>query len=202
MARFGMVIDLDRCVGCQSCTVACKAEHGTPRGVFFGKVLSQEVGTFPKAKRMFLPVLCNHCDDPPCVPVCPTGASYVREDGIVLVDNTLCVGCRACYVACPYAQRFYVTEELLSGYYHELTPYERRMYARFEPRTMAKCTLCSHRVEAGRLPACVETCPAGARIFGDYDDPESDVSRLLRERNSFELLPEYNTKPRVRYLKK
>ncbi len=202
MARYGMVIDLDRCVGCQACTIACKAENGTPRDVFFCKVLTEEVGEFPKTKNLFLPVLCNHCDNPPCVPVCPTGATYVRNDGIVLMDNRKCVGCSACVVACPYTQRFLIADDMLTGYYDELTPYEKQMYTSFEPGTVAKCTLCSHRVDEGRRPACVETCPTAARIFGDYDDPGSEVSKLLQVRSSFELLPEHNTKPRVRYLKK
>src|SRR3990172_8775953 len=131
MSRRGMVIDLKRCNGCHACTVACKAENATPPGVFWGRVLEHETGKYPTPKRTFLPVLCNHCENAPCVKVCPTGASSQREDGLVLVDYQKCIGCRACMTACPYQARYYMKE--IHGYYgDQLTPYEQLGYAKFE----------------------------------------------------------------------
>ena len=202
MARLGMVIDLFRCVGCNGCTMACKAENGTPRGIYFTRVLEKEVGKYPYAKKEFIPVACFHCEDAPCVRACPTGATIKREDGIVIVDDDICIGCRACYVACPYNNRFYLSKGLLQkGYFGELTPYERVKYKDFTEGTVAKCTLCAHRLEKGLEPACVTTCPTEARVFGDLDDPTSKVNELIREKSGFQMLPEANTNPSVYYLK-
>lgn len=202
MPRWGMVIDLQRCVGCNACTLACKAENGTPRETFFCSVLEKTTGRYPTAKREFIPVLCNHCADPPCLKVCPTGATYQRDDGIVLADEHKCIGCRACYVACPYNRRSFLRKELLTrGYYGELTPYEKKKYADFVPGTVVKCTFCSHRIDEGLEPACVITCCTRARIFGDLDDPMSEVSRLIRSRGGSVLLPEADTDPSVFYIK-
>lgn len=203
MPRWGMVIDLDTCVGCHSCTVACKATNGTPPDIMFARVHEREVGEFPTARREFLPVLCNHCEDAPCVPVCPTGASYKRADGIVAVNADACIGCRSCATACPYEQRHYVELGSLSqGYFNgELTKYEEIKYERWTEGTVIKCDFCMDRVDAGRNPACVDTCPPGSRVFGDLSDPESNVRKLLRDRESFTLLPEAGTRPSVHYLK-
>ena len=202
MTRWAMVIDLQRCVGCNACTVACKAENGTPQGVFYCMVLERMTGTYPDAQREFIPVLCNHCEEPPCQKVCPTGATYTRDDGIVLADDQKCIGCRACYVACPYNRRYFLRKEVLrSGYYGELTPYERTKYAEHEPGTVVKCTFCAHRVDQGLEPACVITCCTRARIFGDLDDPESEVSRIVAQERTTQLLPEAGTEPRVFYLR-
>lgn len=203
MARFGMVIDLKVCVGCQACTIACKASNGTPPGVFFAQVHEREVGEYPNARREFLPVLCNHCDDAPCVDVCPTGASFQREDGIVSVKSDLCIGCRSCDLACPYGHRHFVEPSVLKkGYFNDqLTKYEEQKYKRWTPSTVIKCDFCVSRVDKGLNPACVDTCPPVARHFGNLDDPESNVSRLLKERESFTLAPEAGTKPCVHYLK-
>ena len=199
MVRWGMVIDLKRCIGCHACTMACKAENATPPGVFWARVLEKEVGKYPSAKRTFLPVLCNHCQDPPCERVCPTGATSKGEDGIVLVDYKQCVGCRACIIACPYQARFYLKE--LKPYFPAgMTPYEEVGYAKFEEGTVMKCTFCSHRVEKGLDPACVITCPTNARYFGDLNDPSSQVSRLIADRRGFQLRPELGTDPSVYYL--
>jgi len=108
LSRWGMVIDLRRCIGCNACTVACKAEHGTPPGIFFTRVLAKEVGTYPAVKRLYIPVLCNHCQSAPCEEVCPTEATHRWNGGVVLVDSNKCMGCRACYEACPYQNRFYL----------------------------------------------------------------------------------------------
>jgi molybdopterin-containing oxidoreductase family iron-sulfur binding subunit len=198
--RWGMAIDLKRCVGCQSCTLACKAENGTPREVFWMRVLEKEEGTYPQARKVFLPVRCNHCAEPPCVPVCPTGASYKRSrDNLVLINQDKCIGCRACIVACPYQVRF-IPEDTKGYYGEELTPYEAKRYQRWQPRTVQKCTFCEHRLEVGDQPACVQTCPTRALIFGDLNDPESEISKLVRSRNHFQPRAELGTDPSVYYL--
>jgi molybdopterin-containing oxidoreductase family iron-sulfur binding subunit len=203
MARLGMVIDLKTCVGCQACTAACKSTNGTPPDIFFAQVHEREVGEYPNARREFLPVLCNHCEDAPCVEVCPTGASFQRDDGIVAVKSDICIGCRSCDVSCPYGHRHYVAPGLLDeGYFKDgLTPYEEVKYQRWTESTVIKCDFCMDRVDQGLEPACVNTCPPGARIFGDLSDPQSEVSKLLAQRESYTLLPEAGTKPCVHYLK-
>jgi len=204
LVRYGMTIDLNRCVGCNSCTVACKVENGTTSGVFWRRVLIKEVGKFPTARRIFLPIQCNHCEEPLCVYACPTGASYQRDDGIVLVDYEKCIGCHACTIACPYQVRFFI-EDTDSIYPNGPTPYEENLYKskkypKFQRGTNSKCTFCVDRVEAGRDPACVESCPAEAMKFGDTDDPRSEISHHISLRKGFQLLPERGTDPRVYYL--
>ncbi len=177
--RWGMVVDLRRCIGCQACTVACGTENHTPLGQYRTVVHQFEIpGADGRPRRASLPRLCNHCAEPPCIPVCPVGATFQRADGIVLVDNTRCVGCGYCVQACPYDARF-VNAEL---------------------GTADKCTFCVHRVDAGLLPACVETCVGSARIFGDLNNPDSSVSQLLREHEALPLKPAAGTAPQVRYI--
>lgn len=203
MARLGMVIDLKVCVGCQACTIACKSSNGTPPDIYFCQVHEREVGEYPNARREFLPILCNHCEDAPCVDVCPTGASFQREDGIVGVNSDLCIGCRSCDVACPYGHRHYIEPGLLKNGYFDgvLTEYEEIKYKRWTESTVIKCDFCMDRVDQGLDPACIATCPTEARHFGDLSDPDSNVSGLLNERESFTLAPEAKTKPCVHYLK-
>ncbi|MHA1538070.1 MAG: 4Fe-4S dicluster domain-containing protein [Alphaproteobacteria bacterium] len=200
--RNGMVIDLKRCIGCYACQLSCKAEHGTPRGVFFARVLKQEEGQYPTVSQTFLPVLCNHCDNPPCVEVCPTGASFVWEDdGTVDIDSDKCVGCRSCMLACPYSNRYF--NDSPAGYYEGKgggTAYEDARSAQHQSGVVMKCNFCRDRVKQGKLPACVANCPTVARHFGDLDDPTSEVSRLIKERGGFTLHPEKGTKPNVYYL--
>ena len=186
--RLGMVIDLSRCIGCQACRVSCKMEHAVRPGGFRSWVNNEEVGKYPHVKRYFLPRLCNHCDDATCVRVCPTSASYKREDGIVLVDKDRCVGCRACINACPYGSRYF-------NWYNEQTADVSRT-----PGTPDKCTFCVHRVDKGVVPACVNTCPAKARIFGDLNDPNSEVAKLVATLPVQVLRPEYETMPKVYYV--
>jgi tetrathionate reductase subunit B len=176
--RFGMVIDLRKCVGCQACTSACKSENKVPQEKFRTYVPEYELGTYPHVRKAFLPQLCNHCAEPSCVSVCPTGATFARKDGIVVVDNEVCWGCGYCINACPYDKRY------------------------FNPVTNVadKCTLCAHRVDNGLLPACVETCVGGARIFGDFNDPHSHVSKLLATFPTTVLKPASGTKPRIFYI--
>ncbi len=201
MTRWGMVLDLTRCIGCNACTVACKIENGTPDGQYWCRVYTEETGTFPDVKTTYVPALCNHCADAPCVTVCPTGASYQRDDGIVLVDPDKCIGCRACMTACPYAARFYLRKGVLeAGYHGERTDFEDKKWAHFQEGTVTKCTFCAHRVDQGLEPACVITCPTDARIFGDLDDPESKPSKLIRERNGQQPLAELGTNPSVYYV--
>lgn len=199
--RYGMVIDLKRCISCYACQVACKAENATPPGVLYAWAFRTERGQFPHTRQVYLPMLCNHCAEPSCVDVCPTGATYKREsDGIVVIDADKCVGCRACMTACPYHARYYLDE--IRSYYpgQGPTPYEQVGYARHVQGTVEKCNFCLSRLEQGLEPACVSNCPAVARIFGDLDDPESEVAKLVRQGRAFQLLPEMGTEPSVYYL--
>lgn len=198
--RLGMVIDLKRCMACYGCQMSCKAEHGTPPGVFFARVLKREEGHYPTPRMLFLPVLCNHCSDAPCVSACSTGASHYAEHGIVDIDKDMCVGCRACMMACPYNNRYFLDERRY--YFGEAgpTPYEEACSDRHPEGVVMKCNFCRHRLAEGKDPACVENCAAKARTFGDLDDPESIVSRLIKERGGFTLHPEAGTGPNVYYL--
>jgi molybdopterin-containing oxidoreductase family iron-sulfur binding subunit len=203
MARYGMVFDLKRCIGCNACVIGCKQENSLPDGVFFTRTLSQEYGVFPAVDRVYIPTLCNHCEDAPCEKVCPSGATYTRDDGIVMVDNDKCIGCGSCAVACPYDQRSEMSKELFDrGLFGdgEHTPFEEQGYVRYTPGTVTKCDFCSGRVDAGLDPACVVTCPTDARIFGDLDDPNSKPSKLIRERGGRPPMPEKNTRPKVYYV--
>jgi len=178
MTRFGFVIDQRRCIGCHACTVACKAEHGVELGVFRTWVKYIETGEFPDTRRQFSVLRCNHCDDAPCVEVCPVTALYKREDGIVDFDGDRCIGCKACMNACPYDA----------------------LYIDPESQTAAKCNFCAHKVDVGLKPACETVCPAEAIISGDLDDPDSEVSRLIDTVPSQVRAPEQGTGPNVFYL--
>lgn len=197
--RLGMVIDLRKCIGCQGCSIVCKVENFTPQGVFWNEVVQKEIGIFPNVDKINLPRPCMHCEDPACLRVCPTGATMKRADGIVLVDDDICTGCRACVVACPYDARYYIGER--STYFAgHTTPYEAYGQDRHKVGTVSKCTFCYHRVDQGLQPACVSNCMARARYFGDLDDPNSEVSRLIRERHGQQLNPDAGTNPNVYYL--
>ena len=176
--RWATVVDLRRCTGCRACTVACKSENNVPSGVYRTWVRYEEVGTYPDTRPRYMPMFCNHCDNPPCVPVCPVLATYKRADGLVLIDYDQCIGCGYCIQACPYGAR-------------HLNPV---------PRTADKCTLCVQRVDAGQKPACVATCIGDALTVGDLNDPESDVSRLLAKQPVQTLKPEQGTDPMVFYI--
>ena len=203
MARLGMVFDLKACIGCNACVIGCKQENSLPDGVFFTKTLSEEYGVYPLANRVYIPTICNHCEDAPCEKVCPSGATYTREDGIVMVDDDKCIGCSTCAVACPYDQRTQMeAESFVKGLFGtgEITPFEEQGYGRYTPGTVTKCDFCSQRVDAGLDPACVVTCPTNARIFGDLDDPNSAPSKMIREGDGRPPMPEKNTKPKVFYV--
>lgn len=178
-AHYAMVIDTRKCVGCHACSVACKAEFEVPLGVHRSWVEYVEKGEYPNVSRSFLPRLCNQCSEPGCVSVCPTGATYKRkEDGIVVVDHDICIGCKYCMQACPYDVRF-------------INP---------NTGTADKCDFCLHRVEQGLVPSCVNTCQGKARVFGDLNDPESEVSKLIATNPVTVLRPEMGTKPNVFYI--
>jgi Fe-S-cluster-containing dehydrogenase component len=176
--RYAMVIDTLRCIGCADCVVACKTENEVPDGFCRDWVTEATTGTFPELSTEYRSERCNHCSKPPCVYACPTGASFVEEESnITLVDPELCTGCKSCIAACPYDARFVMPE----GY-------------------VSKCTFCMHRVQEGLLPACVSACPTRCMYFGDLNDPDSEVSRLLRTRNAKVIAPEAGTVPNVFYL--
>ncbi|MDO5050080.1 MAG: 4Fe-4S dicluster domain-containing protein [Actinomycetaceae bacterium] len=209
--RWGMVIDLQKCVGCDSCTVACKAENRTPPGVSYNVVLETEVGTYPNVKRMNVPRPCMQCDNPPCVEVCPVGATYKKENGIVVIDADRCIGCRLCMTACPYNARsldFGESYEMEMQGANEVTAAEfgidrgeRGTWMKAPIGTVRKCNFCEHRINRGEEPACCETCIGDARYFGDLNDPDSLVSRLARSDRAFRLKEGAGTEPRVYYLK-
>ncbi len=200
MTQLALVIDLNVCVGCHACVTSCKqwntsgwagplADHNPygagPTGTFFNRVQTFEIGRFPDTETLHFPKSCLHCEEPPCVPVCPTGASYKRPDnGVVLVDYDKCIGCKYCSWSCPYGAREYDERQ----------------------RVMKKCTLCIDRIldqslpERERQPACVLACPTSARLFGDVHDPHSAVSIAIRERGGYALMPEWGTQPANHYL--
>jgi len=149
MVRYGMVIDLKRCLGCDTCTMACKAANATTRGILWNRVLKYETGKYPHVRLNYLPVLCMHCKEPECEKVCPTGATSKREDGIVAVDNEKCVGCRYCMLACVYASRSFY-EEVRTFYPGHMTRFEQTGYDRHRLGTVEKCDFCSERVQAGQ----------------------------------------------------
>ena len=177
--RYGMVIDLRKCYGCHSCSIACKSEFNVPLGVWRSWVKAIDKGKYPNVKRSFLPRLCNHCKKPPCVSVCPTQASYRDEEkGLVDIREERCIGCKMCIVACPYDARFTHPTKKVAN----------------------KCDFCIHRVEKGVVPSCVNTCPSNARIFGDLNDPNSEVRKLVDANNVQVLKPELDTEPSVFYI--
>ena len=216
MVRYGMVIDLDRCVGCAACAVACKAENSvtssTPsdykkrRLMEWNRVVTVFKGKYPNVSASIMPLICNHCEHPPCVKVCPVDATYKREDGLVLQRYERCIGCKYCMVACPYQQRFFNFYEQEEKDYHN-PDVPRRIGGIVE-----KCTFCRHRIEKAKAegkkigspdgvePACTQACPAKTRTFGDLDDPDSEVSKLLRSRRNYQLRADLGTEPQVYYL--
>ena len=208
--RWGMVIDVRRCVGCQTCTIACKQEHGLPPATAWRFVADCEVGEYPDVRRLFLPMQCMHCAEPPCVSVCPTGASRTREDGIVWVQYDACVGCGYCAVACPYHARHLVHDA--DGYFEAPTPSEHAQARPGRTGVMTKCTFCRERVDGGlerglvpgvdpeATPMCAVACIANVISFGDLDDPASNVSRMRAARSPEPLMPECGTDPSVFYL--
>lgn len=208
--RWGMTIDVNRCVGCQTCTIACKHANDTVPGVQWRKVIDVETGEFPNVERLFLVTGCQHCAEPPCVPVCPTGATKQREDGLVTMDYDACIGCAYCAVSCPYQARTIVHEQ--RWYYGQSTRQEAAVAHDERLGVAQKCTFCVDKIDEGKqkglkpgvdlavTPACAASCISQAIKFGDFSDPASHVSELVRERESFQMHAELGTNPQIRYL--
>jgi Fe-S-cluster-containing dehydrogenase component len=216
-----MVIDLRKCVGCHACTIACVAENKLPPGVVYRQVVEEELGRYPNVSMRFIPRPCLQCDEPPCVPVCPVGATYKRPDGVVAMDYERCIGCRYCMNACPYNSRYFdfgfsnydnspdadglIFGKSTGGILEDLPSFE---YGKTQPRqrerspigNVRKCHFCLHRVEIGELPACTTTCIGRATYFGDSNNPESLVSELIAKPNVMRLREELGTEPKVYYL--
>jgi len=211
MTRYVMIANLNHCIGCQTCTATCKQTNATPPEVQWRKVLDLEFGHYPDVNRVFVPVGCQHCADPPCMHVCPSTATGQRDDGIVTIDYDLCIGCGYCIVACPYQARDKI-DKARFAYGNQPTEIEEH---RFEEKTIGvaqKCTFCSDRIDAGleqgltpgvdpeATPACVNSCVADALSFGDIEDENSNVSRLLEENPWFQMHAELGTEPGFYYL--
>lgn len=220
--RLGMVIDLYQCIGCRTCAAVCKQVNAQPPGTWWNRVFTpgsshhqippEQTGG---AKMYFLPVSCQMCDNPPCQKVCPVGATYTDARGVVLVDLERCIGCRYCMSACPYGVRQFNWEDpekakekagypqdYAYGYpFDHRDPNDRLVYSPNRPKGITeKCTFCAQYTAQGELPMCVQACPAKARHFGDLDDPASAVGKLIREQETFRLLEELGTAPKVFYL--
>ena len=210
MTRWTMIADLRRCVGCQTCTASCKHTNATPPGVQWRRVIDMEFGDYPDVQRAFVPVGCQHCEDPPCMHVCPTTATRKRTDGIVTIAYDLCIGCSYCAVACPYQAR-YKTDHA-SYAYGPASEHETQRIDKGRLGVATKCTFCADRIDAGvakgltpgvdpaATPACVNACISLALNFGDRDDPQSNVSQLLAENQHFRMHEELGTSPNFFYL--
>jgi len=207
--RWGMVIDLQKCVGCDSCTVACKAENRTPPGVSYNVVMEEEHGEFPNVTRTNVPRPCMQCENPPCVQVCPVSATYKMDNGVVNIDYDRCIGCRYCMIACPYGARYFDFGENYDDEVEEAGEITSPEYGvdrgtREDGESpignVRKCSFCTHRLERGEEPACVETCVGDARNMGDLDDPDSEVSEMADSSRAFQLKESEGTDPNVYYL--
>ena len=204
--RYGIVVDVRRCTSCNTCAVACKMENNIPDGIWWNQVLTQGgagpdtyAGTFENATRNFITLSCQHCDNPACVKVCPVGATYKDEDtGVVRQDYDKCIGCRMCMAACPYTGvRSFNWEEPKYSLDYAIGDEDAPVH---QKHVVEKCTMCWHRLARGEEPACVIGCPHYARYFGDLNDPESEVSKLVAEHECMQLLPERGTSPSIYYI--
>ena len=205
MTRYGMAVNQTRCIGCQTCAFACKMQNGVAKDMRWTRVLTEgggvaddAQGQYPNLTRTYLPLACQHCENPACERVCPTGATYKDEMGRVEIDYDKCIGCRMCMTACPYNARSFNWAEpaFVPDFAYGDGQVERR-----ERGVAEKCTLCKERTDEGEVPMCVHCCPGDARIFGDLDDPDSAVSRLRREGSAEVLLEDKGTRPQVFYVR-
>ncbi len=176
--RLAMLFDLRKCIGCNACVVACKSENDVPLGVFRSWVKKVEKGNYPHANVFSLPIVCNNCENPICVTVCPVNAGIIRSDGIVYIDPHRCIGCRYCMASCPYGVRY-------------INPHK---------GIAEKCFWCHHRVDSGLPPACAAACPTGAILFGDITDPESEIAQVAAANAIQVIKPEMGTQPLVYYI--
>lgn len=225
--RYAMVIDLHRCVGCAACDIACKSENNVPVEFSWSNHITQTSGTFPNVKYRYIPTLCNHCDNAPCVQNCPTTAMYKNDDGLTLHNPDKCIGCRLCQLSCPYGVIWFNKDAPHQTYTDDAppaikggtfqgqelaqkvgapipyyNPARATTYAGIRKRgTVEKCTFCDHRLAVGEQPACVVACPADARIFGDLNDPASPPSRALAKHKPKVLQRDQGTRPNVLYIR-
>ncbi len=224
--KWGMVIDLDKCTACQGCVLACRQENNVAnagpedtekgRAIFWMDVMTATTGEYPGVRREFIPMPCNHCEHPPCILVCPVGATSQSEEGIIQQIPDRCIGCRMCANACPYTRRYF---NWATPHWPEQLRQSLNPEVSVRPHgVMEKCEFCHHRIQSLRervrmdgrtltdadvqkLPACAEACPADAIVFGDFDDPESLASRLRAGPRAFVMLEELGTHPKVTYLR-
>ena len=205
MTRLAIAIKLDRCIGCHTCSLSCKMSNNVPDGMLWNRVLTEGCdvidgaqGTYPNLSRTYLPLACQHCDNAACQKVCPTGATYKDEKGRIEIDYDKCIGCRMCMAACPYNARvFNWNEPTRTGN----ASYGDRDVPTRGKGIMEKCTLCKERIDRGEeVPMCVECCPAAARIYGDLDDPTSEIAQLHAMGKVRILLEERGTRPSVFYV--
>jgi len=192
--KYAMIIDLEQCVGCDACTVACKLDNETGTDIRWGRVVEEEAGSFPQVRKVYIPLQCMHCEQAECVRVCPTEATYRDERGLVLIDYEKCIGCKYCMLACPYQAR----------YFNEGKKPPKGVPAMandgWRKGAVEKCDFCEDRLSRGELPRCVELCPYEARVIGDVDDPKSGAAKLLRDGNLVTLKPECDFRPSIYYL--
>lgn len=211
--RLGMVINLPRCVGCQTCEAICKIENGVPKGIFFNRTVDHEVGEYPNVSRELFPVVCMHCENPPCMNVCSADAIHQTDSGIVWVDEDECRGCEACVNACPLGMMSYFDGDVEYFERGEKTPIEKKIEESSSEGVALKCDFCLDRISSGMeegltpgecleaTPFCVVACPTEARTFGDLDDPESEVSKIIEERDGFQLKAYEGIEPAVYYVR-
>mgnify|MGYP000016621660 FL=1 len=203
MTKLGIAINKTRCIGCQTCAHACKMQNNVPSGMRWNRVLTEgcdvedgALGQFPNLSRGYLPVACQHCENPACQRVCPTGATYKDDKGRVEVDYDKCIGCRMCMAACPYNARVFNWNEPSRdpdfNYGDKDVPVRGK-------GVVEKCTMCKERTDRGDEPMCVACCPTRARTFGDLDDPNSEISQLIVKRKAGVLLEEQGTHPQLYY---
>ncbi len=203
--RYVMLVDIKRCIGCHTCAIACKSGNNLPNEVWWnraltygGREMDTPYGKYPYLKKQYLTLACQHCEKPACVKACPAEATYRREDGVVMQDYNKCLGCRLCIMACPYdSVRTY--NENSPEYYLDF-PVGDKLVVSQQKGTVSKCNFCYHRLDKGMQPNCVEVCPAKARFFGDAEDPESEVSQILKTRKYTQLLKDKGTRPSVYFL--